>query len=50
MISIKELSEQNLIREQDGKKSKIIKQAGPNNSEQGGKFPKIVKRACSAIR
>ena len=38
VISIKELSEQNLIREQDGKKSKMIKQAGPNKSKQGGKF------------
>ena len=38
VISIKELSKQNLIREQDGKKPKIIKGAGPNKSEQGGKF------------
>ena len=34
----KKISEHNLIREQDGKKLKIIKQVGPNKSDQCGKF------------
>ena len=36
--------------EQAGNFLKIIKRAGSNKGEQGGKNGKIVKRACSFIR
>ena len=34
----RKISKQNLLKEQDENRIKIIKRAGPNKSKQGGKF------------